>query len=349
MINKKKYPLVSVLIPNYNYEKYLKQCLDSVLNQTYPNYEVIFRDNNSSDNSYKLALSYIPKFAEKNIFFSVIRNKYNVGSFANSCKCLEESEGDYIIYLSSDDYLENTFIEKCMKILIENNNIGMVMTHRNEVDEYGNIHKTPSFYNKSCIVYGEAQAGVFMMAGIAVPSQIVYKKGILKKIEPFLLSLQVAGDWCQNFLFACFSDIAYIKEPLCNYRIHTGNETNLSEENLIGIFEHYQLINYFLKLGKQFKYNKVIERYDEAVKKLGSMCLRYALKFFKANKKEIANKYLLLAEIFDIKILNNVYYIKMKNWLELSEDELIEIVKNEPEIKRVISYNPPKECKEIIV
>lgn len=172
MINKKNYPLVSILIPNYNYEPYLRKCLDSVLNQTYPNYEVIFRDNNSTDNSYELALSYIPKFEEKNIFYSVIRNKCNIGSFKNSCKCAQESEGDYYIYLSSDDYLEHTFIEKCMGILIKNNNVGMVMTHRNEVDEFGNIYKTPSFYNKSCIIDGEAQAAVFMMAGIAVPSQI---------------------------------------------------------------------------------------------------------------------------------------------------------------------------------
>lgn len=68
-MNKENYPLVSILIPNYNYERYLKGCLESVLNQTYPNYEVIFSDNNSTDNSYDLALSYLPKFKEKNIFF----------------------------------------------------------------------------------------------------------------------------------------------------------------------------------------------------------------------------------------------------------------------------------------
>ena len=44
-MNKENYPLVSILIPNYNYERYLKGCLESVLNQTYPNYEVIFSDN----------------------------------------------------------------------------------------------------------------------------------------------------------------------------------------------------------------------------------------------------------------------------------------------------------------
>ncbi|MBU5488415.1 glycosyltransferase [Clostridium sp. MSJ-8] len=344
-----KMPLVSILIPNYNYGCYLKQCLDSVLNQTYENYEVIFRDNNSLDNSYEVALSYIPKFKERGIFYSVSRNKYNVGSFKNSCKCARDCEGDYMMYLSSDDYLEPTFIEKCMRILIDNQNVGMVMTHRNEVDEFGKVYEQPPFYNKSCIIDGEAQASVFMMSGIAVPSQVVCRRSIFNKTDPFMLSLQVAGDWCQNFLFSCFSDIGYIKEPLCNYRIHSGNETNVSEINLFGIFEHYQIINYFLKLGNEFKYKNVIERYNEAIKKLGSMCLRYTLKMLKADEMISAKRYLQLAPVFDENIIKNEQYKKMKSWVKLSSNELKEILKNEQDIVRKVSYDPPIGSKEIIV
>ena len=348
-MNKKKYPLVSILIPNYNYEKYLTKCLDSVLNQTYPNYEVIFSDNNSTDNSYDLALSYIPRFREKNIFYSVIKNKYNLGSQRNSGRCLNESEGDFIIYLSSDDYLEPTFIEKCMNILIENQNVGMVMTDRIEIDEYDNKTIRPSFYNKSCIISGEEQAAVFMMAGIAVPSQVVYRRSILKKIGNLSLSFQVAGDWYQNFLFACFSDIGYISESLCNYRIHSVNETNSSEVNLLGIFEHYQLINAFFRIAGEFKLNKVRDRYDEAIKKLGAMCLRYTLKMLKADEIKSAKRYLQLAPVFDENIVENEEYKKMKSWIKLNNDELKEVLKNEPDIVRKVSYDPPKESKEIII
>lgn len=346
---KKKYPLVSVLIPNYNYGHYLNQCLESVLNQTYPNYEVIFRDNDSTDNSYEIAMSYYEKFKEKGIYYSAIKNKNNVGSFSNSCLCIRESEADFIIYLSSDDYLEPTFLEKCMEVMLSNTNIGMVMTHRNEVDNNGNMRIEPPFYNKSCIVDGEAQAAVFMMAGIAVPSQVIYRKSILVRIQPFMLSFQVAGDWYQNFLVACFSDVGYIKEPLCNYRVHSGNETTSSEKNLLGIFEHYQLINAFKSLGERLNIKLVVDRYEEAVKKLSTMCLRYALKMFKDNKKEIAEKYLFLANVFDSNIVNNKDYIKMKKWLLLSDEELIKTVKSEQDIKRMQSYNPPVQHIEIKV
>lgn len=346
---KKKYPLVSVLIPNYNYGHYLNQCLESVLNQTYPNYEVIFRDNDSTDNSYEIAMSYYEKFKKKGIYYSAIKNKNNVGSFSNSCLCLRESEADFIIYLSSDDYLEPTFLEKCMEVMLSNTNIGMVMTHRNEVDNNGNMRIEPPFYNKSCIVDGEAQAAVFMMAGIAVPSQVVYRKSVLVRIQPFMLSFQVASDWYQNFLVACFSDVGYIKEPLCNYRVHFGNETTSSEKNLLGIFEHYQLINAFKSLGERLNIKLVVDRYEEAVKKLSTMCLRYALKMFKANEIKSARRYLQLSIVFDENIIENEQYKKMKNWVELDSNQLKEILKNEPDIVRKVSYDPPKESKEIIV
>lgn len=53
-----KQPLVSILIPNYNYAKYLQHCLDSVVNQTYKNIEIIIQDNASTDNSYEIMLEY---------------------------------------------------------------------------------------------------------------------------------------------------------------------------------------------------------------------------------------------------------------------------------------------------
>lgn len=342
-------PLVSILIANYNYENYLKNCFESVLNQTYSNIEVIFSDNNSDDKSYEIAKEYQKIFKDKNIFFKLMNNKRNVGSSMNCALCYREAEGDYIIYLSSDDYLESTAVEKCIKIMENNKNVGAVMYHRNEVDEKGEIYTTKPFYNANCIINGEDQAAVFMMAGIAVPSQVIFRKSIYDKSRKIAgqASYQVAGDWFNNFIISLYSDYAYLKEPLCNYRVHSGNETNLSEVNLTGIFEHYQLINHFFRLAKEFRYFKVIERYDEAVKKLGSMCLRYALKMLKANEIKSAKKYLQLAPVFDEDIIENEEYKKMKKLVKLNNNELKEVLKYEPDIVRNVSYNPPLGSKEI--
>ena len=68
-------PLVSVCVPNYNYGQYLEHCLDSILSQTYPNIEVYFRDNQSTDNSYDIALSYRKKFEKKDIILTLHKTK----------------------------------------------------------------------------------------------------------------------------------------------------------------------------------------------------------------------------------------------------------------------------------
>ena len=63
-------PLLSVLIPNYNYGNYLGYCLESLLSQTYNNFEVLFSDNRSTDNSFEIAEEYRKKFMSRGIFLS---------------------------------------------------------------------------------------------------------------------------------------------------------------------------------------------------------------------------------------------------------------------------------------
>lgn len=339
-----RYPLVSVVIPNYNYGHYLEYCLDSILSQTYPNFEVIFRDNCSTDNSFEIALEYRKKFKERGVHYSISKNKRNVGSDINSQLCIEEAEGEYVYVLASDDAISPNFFEKCVDVLFKYPNVGLVITHRDEIDENGNINSILPFYNKSCIVSGEEQAAVFMMAGIAIPGQRMFRRGIDVKVKNFKYSFQVAGDWFNNFLYACCSDIAYIKEPLCKYRVHSGNETNESELNLLGVFEHYQLINSFCSISKAFGMKKPIERYDNAVKKLASMCLRYAMKMINADKIDIARRYLQLAPVFDKDIINDKKYIDLIECCKVEQlnKDVICKLNEKYDFNRTISYDPPE-------
>lgn len=348
---KRELPLVSIIVPNYNYANYLETCLESILNQTYENIEVIFRDNASPDDSYEIALRYQKKMREKNIYMSCGLNRRNLGSAKNTGLCYSESEGDYVIYLSSDDAMEPTYIEKCVHIMENHTNIGMVMVHRKAMDKHGKITEEVPFYNKNCIIPKESQAAVFMMAGIAVPSQILMRKSTLEKVgvaKP--LSMQVANDWLDNFMLSMFADVAYIKEPLCLYRTHTGNETTGSERNLVGIFEHYLLINAFVWISESYHMTKPASRYLESVNKLAGMCLRYAIKMLQNHENEIAEKYLLLAPVFDKQILSDDTYTVLRKCItyegEKLENELKKIC-SKYHTKRAVSYDPPEDSIEI--
>ena len=348
MNNMNKKPLVSVLVPNYNYGRFLENCLESVYKQTYSNIEVIFYDNNSTDNSYEIAIDYQKKFREKNIFMHVARNRRNMGSGHNCSKCLRESEGKYMFWLSSDDAIKPTYIEKCVKILEENQNVGFTMSHRIEIDEQGNLYNSIPFYNCSCIIPGEDQAAVFMMAGIAVPSQLLIRKStysVMLQSKP--INPQVAGDWLDNFMLSCFGDVAYINEPLVEYRVHKSNETTESERNLVGIMEHFLIVNAFKWISESFEMTKPASRYQEAIEKLGSMCLRYATKMLKANEQEGARKYLQLAPVFKKEIISEDKYIELCEILKMNRKEQEEKLADLSDLNRKISYDPPKDSKKI--
>lgn len=340
---------VSILIPNYNYGRYLRECLDSVLAQTYHNIEVIFRDNNSTDDSFEIAMEYYPKFKERGIYFSIHRNLYNCGSDKNTNLCITDCHGDIIYVLASDDNIEPTFIEKCVSVFQRHPNVSMVMTHRAEIDEHGNRRETVPFYNKSCIVESEKQAAVFMMTGIAIPGQRMGRQDCINRVKELKRSWSVAGDWYNNFLYSCVGDVAYINEPLCNYRVHSGNETSASEDKLIGSFEHYQLLDAFVNVSRQFGMTLPAQRYDEAVRKLGSMCLRYALKMLLNGKRDIAEKYLYLALIYDKDIRDNEDYVKMQALVQGQCQDKEKLLKEMQEgiSERKISYDPPEGSLEI--
>jgi len=345
-MRKEELPLVSVGIPNYNYGHYLEYCLESVLNQTYPNIEVCFSDNQSTDNSYEIAGRYRKKFLDRGIYFSLNQNKRNVGSDKNSQIATGRGEGEFVYTLASDDAIAPDFIEKCMRVFVNYPDVCTVITHREEMDEKGNvIQQTPPFYNANCVIDGESQAAVYMMAGIAIPGQRMIRRSVLRKVGKYKLNFLVAGDWFDNFLFAMGGDVAYIKEPLCQYRVHSQNETNASERNILGVFEHFQLINAFKNISETFEMAKPAARYDEAVEKLGGMCLRYALKMLKLGLDDVAFSYLKLAPVFKHDIEGDTKHKDLVRCLVAKGAERKKIIASLEKsgiAVRAVSYDPPK-------
>ena len=98
-----KKPLVSILIANYNNSLYIQQCINSLNSQTYKNFEIIFFDDNSSDNSLEI----IKKFTNVKIIENKIQTKFaSINQLNAFKKAFEISKGDLILLLDSDDYFE---------------------------------------------------------------------------------------------------------------------------------------------------------------------------------------------------------------------------------------------------
>ena len=188
-----------------------------------------------------------------------------------------------------------------------------------------------------------------MMSVIAIPGQRICRNdGSVQKIKKLVRVHEVAGDWYNNFLYSCCGDIAYIKEDLCRYRVHSGNETHRSEDTLLASVEHFCLLNSFVDISKSFGMKLPAARYEEAVQKLGSMCLRYALKMIRAKKEKIASRYLKLALVYDESLEKNEDYQIILNYLSGDEKahELLHLLFNQ-HMERRTSYDPPKGSMEI--
>lgn len=105
-------PLVSVLVTNYNYERYIKQTIESILNQTYKNIELIIIDDGSTDGSMDVINTYKGKA-------KIIQQKTNRGAVVTRNNALSHVSGDFFIFIDADDTITDTFISKMVNVALK--------------------------------------------------------------------------------------------------------------------------------------------------------------------------------------------------------------------------------------
>lgn len=125
---------VSVIVGIYNCAKTLGEALDSIVNQTYTNWEVIMCDDHSSDNTIQIAKQYVKRYPEQ---FILLKNKENHGLNYTLNKCLNFVSGDYIARMDGDDLCSKDRFAKEVTILDEHKDIAIVSTDMNFFDEKG--------------------------------------------------------------------------------------------------------------------------------------------------------------------------------------------------------------------
>ena len=104
-------PLVSILIPIYNVEKYLGKCLDSVFSQTYKNVEFVFVDDCSTDDTYNVLISSIKQNNIPEYKYTIVSHKQNEGIAVSRADCIANAKGEYVQFVDSDDWIEPDMTE----------------------------------------------------------------------------------------------------------------------------------------------------------------------------------------------------------------------------------------------
>lgn len=117
------HPLVSIIIPVYNVEKYLKSCLNSIFSQAYDNYEVIAVDDGATDNSGKI----LDEYAKKYNNLRVVHKRRNAGSLLARKDGLNMSKGEYIMFVDADDILNSSAVEILMMYILNDSDAEVVI------------------------------------------------------------------------------------------------------------------------------------------------------------------------------------------------------------------------------
>ncbi|NQV00198.1 MAG: glycosyltransferase [Parcubacteria group bacterium] len=208
-------PRVSVIMNCLNCEQYLKEAIDSVYNQTYKDWEIIFWDNASTDNSAKIAKSYDDKI--RYFKSDTIDNLGKARNFA-----IEQACGEYLAFLDCDDVWLAQKLEKQIQILESDSKIGLVYS---DAFVFSNQKVLYSFYKKDRPLRGNI-FGQLLENYILAILTVVIRKDILMSLthwfddsltmdEDMDLFLRIAHDW----------KVDYVDEVLAKYRIHSGNES----------------------------------------------------------------------------------------------------------------------------
>ena len=208
----KSQPLVSVVIPNYNYAIYLEQCIESVLSQTYSNLEIILVDDGSNDNSLEVARQFEDKIK--------IVTQTNLGVNAARNNGIKEAVGEFIAICDSDDYWVSNKIEKQMELFFKNPDLVLVYCsyfRTNERSErIGEIAAAHSGYLADLFIERPTQA---LVAGGC--STALFKKRINQMYVFFDESLRGNGeDWDFFRRISKYGIFSYVAAPLSHIREH---------------------------------------------------------------------------------------------------------------------------------
>ena len=213
---------ISVSIPVYNGEQFIERTIQSVINQTFSDYELLIVDNCSTDSTVEK----VKGFHDTRI--KLVQNDKNYGMFGNWNICIHSAQGEYIHLLCADDALQSKCLEKQVKILDMHTDVAFVFNASNVVNEQDkNIMKRRPF-RKNMIFDGKylARRSFRTKNLFGEPSNVLFRKSVMEKVGDFSSDVCYSADWDFWMRLAMEGRVAYIDECLTNFRVSTTSGTS---------------------------------------------------------------------------------------------------------------------------
>ena len=291
---------VSLIVPVYNSEEYIGKCLDSILNQTYQNFEILVVNDGSKDNSWKIIEEYKSKYPDK----IVAINQENKGVAVTRNESVRKANGEYIMFVDNDDFLDKDYIETFMKEADEGN-YDIIFGGYRRPNENGKILKTLKLID-------EEWAKFIIMA----PWAKTYKKQFIIDNDINFLSINIGEDIYFNMKAILVAKNTKIIDYVgYNWFFNTKSVSNSKQKNITEL-EVYRLLNSCYDIVKN---ENLLEENYEIIKTHFTRYVVWILSF--ATKKL---SYKVISEEYD----------KIFKWLE---ERFPDYKKN-----KMLTYTKPK-------
>lgn len=244
-------PRVSVIVPNYNHARYLRERMDSILAQTFTDFEIIYLDDASTDDSATV----IAEYTGETRLAAVVNNPTNSGSpFAQWNRGVHLAQGDYIWLAEADDRAAPTFLERLVGILDTHPNVGIAYTQSRLIDSDSNPTGSAFDYNRNLgddighwsqdfINTGKDEIARFLVRQNTLPnaSAVLFRRSLFNKVGGAEEGFRLSGDYLLWIQILLISDLAFLAEPLNDFRRHSGSVRHGTYQDGTVLLECYQV------------------------------------------------------------------------------------------------------------
>lgn len=256
-------PKVSVIIPNYNYAQFLDQRIESILKQTYTDYELILLDDASTDNSIEI----LNKYKQHPRVSQIVVNKYNSGTpFKQWMKGILLARGEWIWIAEADDLCKPSFLETCMYYIeLDKEKAAICNVGSSYIDKKGNIINRPvqkwekEEQRNPAISYDGKKFAEFILYwynNIPNASGVLFKREYALQIQDLTwTTMRYCGDWLFWFELALKGNIIQVYQILNYFRIH-HSQTTKGKSTGQNIIESIKIALYIQKKIPSINKNK---------------------------------------------------------------------------------------------
>ena len=312
-------PKLSIIIPVYNAEKYIEECIKSVLNQKYKDFEIIIVNDGSTDNSLNIISKLKNSYGKIKLFNLENNGVSNARNFG-----IEQSKGEYIGFVDADDLIDEEMYLTLMKNM-ENESLDIIMCARENF--YVNTNKTNKIFldidtnvKIERKFYEEKLLPLIVKLDDSISSvwSKMYRKSVIIENDiKFDVNLNINEDWNFNIDFLGFSkNFMYINKPYYKYRVE--NNQSLSRKFRNDYFDIY--VKKYNKIYKKF----VLEQKEKSdLLKIANESLCYYTSFSIINEFDKKNKMKLSEKITKVNsILSNQIVRTAANDIDLKNKKL---------------------------